>query len=293
MNVLIAGTGYVGSVLASALKARGDKVIGLTKSAGRLERLEGKQPSLDLRLADLSCLESLKSALGPKEWAELDWVIHCAASGRGGGAETYQQVYADGARNLLVCLSARTRMLFTSSTSVYAQTDGSWVDEDSATDPDRATGQILLDAERQVLAAAGVVARLAGIYGPGRSYLLQRYLTGEAVIEGDGERYLNQIHLDDIVSALLHLLAIDAKGIYNVVDSQPQAQGDVYRWLASYFEGAVPASVPPNLDRKRGWTHKRISNRRLLESGWTPCYPSFQQAVENDPTLVSSIRALR
>ena len=92
-------------------------------------------------------------------------------------------------------------LLLVSSSSVYAQTDGGVVTEESPTQPDRETGKLLLQAEQQVLVAGGIVARLAGIYGPGRSVILKRFLNGEAVIEDDGRRFLNQIHRDDAAAA--------------------------------------------------------------------------------------------
>ena len=102
-----------------------------------------------------------------------------------------------GARHLLDAFRPR-RTVYTGSTSVYAQTDGAWVDESSPAEPDRETGHILRETEAIVLAAhGGTVARLAGIYGPGRSVLLRKFLASEAVIEGDGLRWLNQIQRDD------------------------------------------------------------------------------------------------
>ena len=98
------------------------------------------------------------------------------------------------------------RFFFTSSTSVYAQTDGSWVDESSLAEPTRETGKILRETEEIVLRAGGIVARVAGIYGPGRSFLLRKFLAGEAVIDRERDRFLNQVHRDDIASAMLLLM---------------------------------------------------------------------------------------
>ncbi len=113
-------------------------------------------------------------------------------------------MYVDGLLNALAATEPRL-LIFTGSTSVYAQVDGTWVNETSETKPDRETGRILLEAERIALASGGFVARLSGLYGPGRSVLMRRFLSGEAMIEGDGLRWINQIHRDDAARAIVHL----------------------------------------------------------------------------------------
>ena len=112
---------------------------------------------------------------------EFDVVVQCASSG-GGGAEEYRRIYLEGARNLLGAFPS-ARLLFTSSTSVYAQQHGDIVDETSPANPGHERGQILREAEELVLSHNGIVARLGGIYGPGRSFLLRRFLAGEAVLD--------------------------------------------------------------------------------------------------------------
>lgn len=289
-SILIAGLGFVGEALAHALASKGHHVIGLTHSESSFQRLQQHRATIDVRQADISQPDSLSCAFTEKESAAISWVIHCASSGRG-GPEQYRAVYRDGLANLHA-LCPRSRLLFTSSTSVYAQTDGSWVDESSPAEPVRETGRILRETEMLALQSGGLVARLAGIYGPERSYILLKFLADTAVIEGDGGRYLNQAHRDDIVRALQHLIEREEKGIFNVVDSTPQTQRQLYAWLAKHFDRPLPPQAPPDHERKRGWTHKRVSNQRLKASGWQPRYPSFQEAILHDPALVPSIRNL-
>ncbi len=181
------------------------------------------------------------------------------------------------ARAICSTPSVRRRTVYTGSTSVYAQTDGAWVDESSPAEPDRETGRILRETEGVVLAASGgTVARLAGIYGPGRSALLKKFLAGEAVVEGDGLRWLNQIHRDDAAAALFRLVQPDAPpGVYNVADDTPLTQRDLYHALAELHGLPVPPSGPIDLNRKRGWTSKRVRNARLRALGWRPVFPSF------------------
>lgn len=209
-----------------------------------------------------------------------DAIVHCAASGRG-GAEAYQRVYVEGCANLARAFPG-VPLLFTSSTSVYGQTDGSTVTESSPAEPDRDTGELLLAAEKMVMDAGGYVTRLSGIYGPGRSVILRKFLAGEALIEEDGRRCLNQIHREDAAEAIHHLLSNGAApGIYNTSDSEPLGQRECYEALARIFLLPVPPSGPRDLNRKRGWTHKRVSNAKLRATGWEPRFPCFLDAIES------------
>ena len=173
-------------------------------------------------------------------------------------------------------------MLFTSSTSVYAQRDGSWVAEKSETEPTHETGRTLLETEKLVLERSGTVARLAGIYGPGRSALLSKFLAGTAIFDPENDRFVNQAHRDDIASAIFLLLTREWKGaeIYNVVDDQPILQSECYRWLAQVLNRPLPRVGKSEQQRKRGSSNKRVSNAKLRSLGWTPQYPTFADGME-------------
>ena len=279
-RVFIAGCGFVGLATARLFHAAGWEVVGGTHSPESAAALAGEPfRVVSCDISNREAVAALEADLG-----RLDAVIHSASSGRG-GADSYRQVYLEGARNLAEGLSPRV-LLFTSSTSVYAQVGGEIVTEESAAEPDRETGRILRETEDLVLSRRGIVARLAGIYGPGRSVLLKKFFTGEAVIEGDGSRWINQIHRDDIAAALLTLVQAGASGVFNVSDDTPITQRALYEWLAKRFERPVPPTGPIDTNRKRGWTHKRVSNAKLRAFGWQPRYPSFFHAVEHDPALV-------
>jgi len=281
MRVLIIGCGYVGLPLGAELAGQGHEVFGLRRSPAT----DGELRSAGIApvLADITKPETL--ARVP---AAYDWVVHCASSS-GGGVEAYRQVYLEGMRNVLAWLSATPplKFVYTSSTGVYGQTDGSLVDEASATEPAVGTAKILVETERVLLAAArekafpGVVLRLAGIYGPGRGYWLKQYLAGGARIEGDGGRVLNMVHRDDIVGALQAALKNGRPGeIYNVVDDEPVTQFGLFQWLAGCLGKPMPPSVPesPEPPRQRGATNKRVSNRKLKrELGYQFKYPTFRE----------------
>jgi len=205
-------------------------------------------------------------------------VIHCASSGKG-GAVAYREIFLETTARLIKETSFE-HLIFTSSTSVYAQTDGSLVTETDPAEPERGTGRILRETEELVLAHHGTVLRLAGIYGPGRCVPLEKLLSGEAVIEGAGERLINSIHRDDAVSAL-HLAARHrGQGIFNVADNAPVTQLEWFQWVCARLGRPLPPFAPRDLDRKRAWTSKRVSNARLRSLGWHPEYPSFREGVE-------------
>lgn len=271
-RVFIAGCGFVGLATARLFHERGWEVIGGTHSTESAEKLSGESfATLAVDIADRAAVAARGELRG------LDAAIHCASSGRGGAAG-YRHVYLAGARNLAEVLAPR-HLVFTSSTSVYAQKDGAWVTEESAATPDRETGRILRETEEVVLAQGGTVARLAGIYGPGRSVLLSNFLSGEAKIEGDGGRWINQAHRDDIATALLLLVERGSRGIFNVCDNEPTIQRNVYGWLAAHFQKPLPPAGSIDTNRKRGVTSKRVSNAKLRALGWTPRFPSFRDAI--------------
>lgn len=275
-RVLIVGCGFVGEATADLFAAAGWTVLGWTASPESAARLSPAKP-YPVTAHDITDAARVQMAADRLPGGNrLDALIDCVSSGRGGGPEQYRRIYLDGARNLLASFRP-TRFVYTGSTSVYAQIDGSRVDESSPAEPDRETGRILLETERAVLSAeGGTVARLAGIYGPGRSVLLSRFLAGKAVIEGDGSRWLNQIHRDDVAAALFRLAQPESpSGVFNVADDSPSTQLELYRGLAERFELPLPPSGPEDRNRKRGWTSKRVSNQRLRGTGWQPHYASF------------------
>jgi nucleoside-diphosphate-sugar epimerase len=272
-RVLIAGCGFVGAATADLLFSRGWEVEGWTRTPQSVQKLGAK--AYPIRAVDIT-----NGAEAANCSTSFDVVIQCAST-RGGGAELYRQVYLGGARNLSERF-ATSILIFTSSTTVYAQSDGSWVTEESATEPSHETARILLETEQLVLARGGVVARLAGIYGPGRSALLEKFLSGEAFIDLDHDRFVNQVHRDDIATALAFLIGRQsARGeIYNVVDNEPILQSECYRWLAAKLNRPPPPIGSSPVPRKRGASNKRVSNAKLRALGWEPQYPNFAAGME-------------
>jgi nucleoside-diphosphate-sugar epimerase len=266
-RVLIAGCGYVGEAAADRFHEAGWEVEGWTASGDSAAKLSSRP--YPVRAVDVTKGEPS---------GNFDLVIHCVSS-RGGDETQYRRLYFEGAKNLLRAFPTAAP-LFTSSTSVYAQTDGRVVDENSLADPHHEKGQILRETEDLVLAAGGIVARLGGMHGPGRSFFLTRFLEG--AIPDQPDRLINQVHRDDIVSALV-LLAdrrTECLGeIFNVVGDAPTTARDARAFLNSRLKRSWPETANKARPSKRGQSHKRVSNRKLRALGWEPRYPTFEVAM--------------
>lgn len=282
MRVLIVGCGYVGLPLGAALAREGHQVTGLRRSAAAAAEL--RAAGIEPFQADLTTPATL-AGVAP----DFDWVVHCVAPA-GGSPEDYRRTYLEGTRNLLAWLSARPprRLVYTSSTGVYAQNDGRVVTEDSPVQAVTPTAAVLIQTEQLLLDAVrergfpAIILRLSGIYGPGRGYWLRQFLAGEARLEGDGSRVLNMIHRDDVVAALRAALERGEPGrVYNVSDDEPVTQRDLFTWLAGTLNRPLPLPAPPveaSGGRRRGLTSKRVSNARLhSELGCTLRYPTFRE----------------
>lgn len=272
-RVLIAGCGYVGTATADLFHEAGWTVEGWTRSKESAAKLASK--AYPVIAVDISRRDEVNAR--PENF---DVVILCAST-RGGDVDLYRQVYLQGARSLLDRFIGST-FLFTSSTSVYGQKDGAWVTEENAAQPDHEAGRVLRETEQIVLSGGGIVARLAGIYGPGRSALLTRFLRGRATIEPENDRFVNQAHRDDIATALFRMVDRESarSQIYNVVDNKPILRNECYRWLAERLKRPLPPVGESTSKPKRGKTNKRVSNAKLRALGWTPRYPSFAEGME-------------
>ena len=202
MRVLILGAGYVAQPLTVALSAAGHEFLAVNRTLG----------------IDITKPDDLKKLA--RDW---DCVINTVSSSKG-DADTYRRVFLDGTRNVIDWLSDSKiqKYVYTSSTSVYGQTDGSIVDESSSTEPPTETGRILIETEQLVRGFRGIILRVAGIYGPERGHLFRQYIAGKAVMTGDGSRYINMVHRDDVVRAIMAAQERAKPGeIYNVADDEP------------------------------------------------------------------------
>jgi Nucleoside-diphosphate-sugar epimerases len=265
-SVLIAGCGYVGTATAKLFAKARWKVIGWRLSS----RQAVDKTSIDA--VDLGDSESVRRAR-----FNADVVVHCAGVPRR-DSESYNRVYLEGVSNLAEHFSG-ARLIFTSSTSVYAQTDDSCVDERSSTEPQSETGRILLQAEQVARAHGGIVLRLGGIYGPGRSFLLRSVLDGRPPAGPD--RFVNQIHRDDAARAIFFLGTHETSGrgeTFNVVDDAPVLRSEILTWLWQQLSLASRPMPSPEQPVMRAKSNKRVSNAKLRQLGWVPHYRDYREA---------------
>ncbi|HVZ33086.1 MAG TPA: NAD-dependent epimerase/dehydratase family protein [Polyangiaceae bacterium] len=267
MKVLIAGCGYVGVALGLALNERGHEVWGLRRDASSLP----------------AAIRPISADLGsPRDLAELppdlEQIVYCAGADEASDA-AYQRAYVDGPRHLLAALrgSAVQHFFFTSSTAVYAQAAGEWVDESSETLPRHFSGRRLLEGERWIeeQPIPCTILRCSGIYGPGRTRLVQSVLDGSARVS---ERFTNRIHRDDLAGAIVHLLVTGQKPkLLLLSDDEPAPERDVLGYLARCLVIPEPANVTAPASELPARGTKRCNNARLRATGYRLRYPTYRE----------------
>lgn len=275
-RVLIAGCGFVGTRLAHELSNLRHEVWGLARSAPALP--EGAQ----WIAGDLTKPESL-------HLPAVDHVVFAASAGESTD-ERYRAVYVAGLDNLIRALPSRPkRLCFVSSTAVYHQSNGEWVDETSPTHPTHYSGVRTLEAEGVARNAgcSAVILRCAGIYGPGRTRLIDSVRNGSVRIANDSRfnsRYTNRIHRDDVAGALLHLMFHPAPdAVYVGVDEYPAPESEVYAFLAEQLgvtSSATTDTEPPSqpsAPKQRSAGSKRCDGSKLRASGYRFRFPTFRE----------------
>ncbi len=271
-TLMIAGCGDVGGRLGQQLSAAGWTVYGLRRSVALLP--QGIRPVAGDLHAD-AC---------PAAWPSepLDYLVYCAAATDHDEAG-YRAAYVDGLRRVLTWLEQYSqrpkRLLFVSSSGVYGQQLGEWVDEQSPAEADSYSGRIMREAEQLALNSGlpASLVRLTGLYGPGREWLLKQVRQGYRVVS-EPPLYGNRIHVDDAAGLLAYLLQADARGValddcYIGVDDQPAPLHEVVAWLREQLE--ISHWSDDSTVRRSG--SKRCSNARARALGWTPQYPSYRE----------------
>ncbi len=274
MRVLIAGCGYVGTELGAQLVRAGHVAWGLRRRPRRFP------PGLEPLAADLHDPRTLL-ALPP----DLDAVVY-ATGAEAAGVIAYRAAYVEGPQRLVDALVAQRQaprvFVFVSSTGVYAQRTGEWVDENTPTEPVEPSAQVLLEGEGVVRTAPWrtVVLRLGGIYGPGRTTIVESVRAGRATIPAGEPVWTNRIHRDDAAGAVAHLCALpDPAPLYVGVDTEPATLETVFTWLAARLHAAAPRrGGPPDATAGRG--NKRCSSALLRASGYVFRYPTFREGYE-------------
>ncbi|WP_437185762.1 SDR family oxidoreductase [Planctomicrobium sp. SH668] len=277
MNVLIIGCGYVGLKFAQSRLALGDTVSALTRQTNRSQ--EFQQLGITPIIGDVlepSSLQALPNA---------DLCLYAVGFDRHANADK-RSVYVDGLRNVLDVISRKIpRLIYISSTSVYGQDDGEFVDENSPCVPTSEGGKICLEAE-QVLRefypenqgqSSGTIVRLSGIYGPGRLIARRDQLVAQLPIQANPESWLNLIHLEDIVQVISRVVSTPSPApLYLASDETPLLRREFYSGIARAIGSPEPTyecSVPNSLN-------KRCSITKLKEElGVSFQFPNALQAI--------------
>lgn len=271
-SILFAGAGALSQATANELTAPAWQCYGLRR---RTDQLPAEWLPV---IADLLGANDL-----PAQWPEsLEYLVIALTPDERSEA-AYRAVYLQGQQRLYDWLATAgqrpRRVFFISSTGVYGQSQGEWVDESSVTQPERWSGQVLCDAEQLALASGYpcTVVRLAGIYGGARQSFLRRVRQGYHA-EGTHNRITNRIHEQDAAALLAYLIELDSQGqplasIYLGVDDCPVEQSEVVRWLQQQL------GVTTNLEKRltQAGTSKQCSNARARATGWQPRYPSYRE----------------
>ena len=279
MTKLVFGCGYLGLRVAQRWLASGDVVHVVTRNEQRAQQLarKGFQPSVG---------DVTKAICLPK-FERLSTVLYAIGFDRSSG-KSIHEVYVEGLTNALSSLTCPPgKILYTSSTGVYGQSNGEWVDEQSPCQPLRAGGLACLAAEQTLLAhpygQRAITLRLAGIYGPERLPSLRPLLSGDP-LEVRGHEYLNLIHVDDAVQVVLAAEGTAAVGsCYTVSDGHPVRRADFYNELARLLGAPKPTFASPAVRStlaSRGGSDKRVSNRRMRSDlGVSLRYPSYRDGL--------------
>jgi nucleoside-diphosphate-sugar epimerase len=281
MHVLVAGCGWVGTAVARACLARGDRVTGVRRDPHRARELAalGVEP-LALDLAEPGSASRLPD--------DVEGIVACQAAGAD-SAEAYRAAYAT-ANQALLEASRRLRpraFVYTGSTGVFGQRDGCAVDEGTAPAPASPAAAVLVEAERLVLGAAGpalpaMVLRLSGLYGPGRTGVIERVRSGAMALGPGDDAWTNWFHLDDAVAAVLACLDRGRAGaVYHGTDAHPARRRELVEWIANRL--GIP---PPRRQRgdgspaTRGGANRRVLGERTrAELGLTLRGPSFREGL--------------
>jgi len=285
-TLLILGCGYVGEKLAIACMADGMRVIGTTRSPERAEVLESRGIE--------AVLAASPSDLPDTLLASTDAVLDSIPLMRDASV-----MYASQLRWLPEIAGKCCRLECTelkwagylSTTGVYGDADGAWVDETWPCKPSSERGIERLKAEQAWLQSGLPVEifRLAGIYGPGRNMIARLKAGGYKTVQWNPPHYSSRIHVDDIVAAIMAAIKTPKPGrIVNLADDEPLPHADYVMELARMIDAPEPVMLTPE-EGKRQLSpamidffrdNKRVSNR-LLHRELLPelKYPNFRQGV--------------
>ena len=276
MQALVFGCGYLGRRVACGWRDAGFEVHAVTRSGERAESFR------DDRLQPVIADVTDPGSLGDLPDAEL--VLYAVGRDRN-STRPPETLTLGGLRNVMSALAGSVRrFVYVSSSSVYGQSAGEWVDEDSACEPVRDNGRLCLEAEQLAREHDGaVVVRLTGLYGPGRLVArIDRLRAGEP-LAGRPDAWLNLIHVDDAARAVVAIAErADDATTWLVTDDRPVRRSDYFTRLAELI-GAPPPSFDTTHESPRtSGLNKRCRNRALREQlGVELEFPTFDEGLPN------------
>jgi nucleoside-diphosphate-sugar epimerase len=271
-DVLILGCGFMGRVLATQWQQEGRTIWATTRSPERAAgfRSQGWSPVV----CDVLDRVSLRGL------PEVPLAVHCVGFDRNSG-HSLREVYVQGLTHVIDEWTRpgrnNPRFIHVSSTSVYGQRDGSWVDEEAPTEPEDESGRVVLEAERLLRARLpeALILRFAGLYGPSRLLRSASLLANEP-LTGDPDRWLNLIHVVDGATAIRAAAQRGRPGqVINICDDHPVRRRDFFSHLAEIL-GAPPPTFVPGSSALVDRANRRVLNRRMhQELGVELHYPSY------------------
>ena len=278
-SILVVGCGYLGKRVADQWVGDGHLVYAITRSPERATsfRKDGLRPIV----ADITQPDTMPTL------PHVETILYAVGYDRQ-ARPSMREVYVDGLANVLDRIpDIPGRIIYISSTGVYGQTDGAWVDEESKCEPTREGGKACLAAEELLAAhtigAKRIILRLAGIYGPGRIPQLDRIMSANA-IRGSADGHVNLIHVDDALNIVLAAERhVQPPQMYVISDGEPVRRGDFYRYLVQLLGLPEPYSYKP-VDKatisERSATDKRIRNNRMRRDLPVQLkYPSYREGL--------------
>lgn len=270
LKVLLVGCGDIGTYLGQQLTAQGHEVTGV-------RRTPPADAPFNMVSADLLKPESLAALKG-----DYDFVVYTATPSES-TPEAYDATYVQGLQHLMNAIAPpKERLLLVSSTGVYHQSKGEWVDETSDTAPARFSGKTLLKSEALALQQwpNTTVVRFSGIYGPGRVRLIKKVQQGCEVLDNPPV-YTNRIHRDDCAGVLSFLMTKQQEGVvlnsvYIGTDHEPATNKEVLDFVASELNLPLPVRTQPE-DVAAVKQNKRCKNQSLIDLGYQFKYPSYKE----------------
>jgi len=273
-RLLVVGYGFLGSRVARMARSLGYDVA----ATSRKETKRGEIEAAGCRFHRFDIHSSADRLPAFDAW------VWCPAFDRSAGVSMHEGIVGGLMRALESAETSPKHVVFTSTTSVYGQASGEWVDEESPCEPRTESGRAHVEAERRLLDWAtdprgiATILRLSGLYGPER-IIRRKAIEASEPIACHPDTWLNLVHGDDAAAACLYALKSSQSATYCISDDRPVLRREYYETLARLLNAPAPTFVSPGPGEDAG--DKRVSNRKARsELGWAPEYPDIESGLK-------------